>query len=86
VRPFGGSTVAIDFSPDHSLIFVINQNNAQIEIIDRASGSIVGSFGRSGTFPGQFNQPHGIAVDARGNVYIAENRGRRIHKFAPAAR
>ena len=83
VRPFGGSTVAIDFSPDQSLIFVINQNNAQIEIIDRASGAMLGSFGRSGTFPGQFNQPHGIAVDAKGNVYIAENRGRRIHKFAP---
>ena len=84
VRPFGGSTVAIDFSPDQSVIFVINQNNAQIEMVDRASGSIVGHFGRSGNFPGQFNQPHGIAVDARGNVYIAENRGRRIHKFAPA--
>jgi len=34
-------------------------------------------------FPGQFNQPHGIAVDSKGNVYIAENRGKRIHKFRP---
>ena len=81
---FGGSTVAIDFSPDQSLIFVINQNNAQIEMIDRATGTIVGNFGRPGNFPGEFNQPHGIAVDARGNVYIAENRGRRIHKFSVA--
>jgi streptogramin lyase len=78
---FGGSTVAIDFSPDQSQIFVINQNNAQIEIIDRESGKIIGKFGRSGTFPGQFNQAHGIAVDAQGNIYVAENRGRRIHKF-----
>ena len=83
---FGGSAVAIDFSPDQSLIFVVNQNNAQIEMIDRASGKIVGSFGRSGTFPGQFNQPHGIAVDSRGNVYVAENRGRRIQKFTIASR
>ena len=83
---FGGSTVAIDFSPDQNLIFVINQNNAEIEMIDRASGKIVGSFGRSGNFPGQFNQPHGIAVDSRGNVYVAENRGRRIHKFMIASR
>jgi len=86
VRPFGGSTVAIDFSPDQSYIFVINQNNAQIEIIDRESGKIVGNFGRAGTFPGQFNQAHGIAVDSRGNIYIAENRGRRIHKFSVARR
>jgi DNA-binding beta-propeller fold protein YncE len=86
IRPFGGSAVAIDFSPDQRLIFVINQNNAQVEIIDRESGTIIGNFGRSGNFPGQFNQPHGIAVDSRGNVYIAENRGRRIHKFRIATR
>ena len=81
---FGGSAVAIDFSPDQNLLFVINQNNAQIEIVDRESGKIVGNFGRSGNFPGQFNQPHGIAVDSKGNVYIAENRGRRVHKFKAA--
>jgi DNA-binding beta-propeller fold protein YncE len=83
---FGGSTVAIDFSPDQRVIFVINQNNAQIEMIDRESGKIIGSFGRPGNFPGQFNQPHGIAVDTEGNVYIAENRGRRVHKFRIAGR
>ena len=83
---FGGSTVAVDFSPDQSFIFVINQNNAQIEIVDRETGKIVGNFGRPGNFPGQFNQPHGIAVDPQGNVYIAENRGRRVHKFIPAVR
>jgi hypothetical protein len=26
---------------------------------------------------------HGIAVDAQGNVYLDENRGRRVHKFKP---
>jgi sugar lactone lactonase YvrE len=83
---FGGSTVAIDFSPDQRLLFVINQNNAQIEMIDRESGKIIGNFGRPGNFPGQFNQPHGIAVDSQGNVYIAENRGRRVHRFKIAAR
>ena len=83
---FGGSAVAIDFSPDQNLIFVVNQNNAQIEIIDRESGKVIGSFGRSGTFPGQFNQAHGIAVDTKGNIFIAENRGRRIHKFTVATR
>jgi DNA-binding beta-propeller fold protein YncE len=82
---FGGSAVAIDFSPDQNLIFVINQNNAQIEIIDRENGEVIGNFGRSGSFPGQFDQPHGIAVDLMGNIYIAENRGRRIHKFSIAA-
>jgi DNA-binding beta-propeller fold protein YncE len=82
-RQSGGSAVAIDFSPDPAqrLLFVVNQNSAQIEIIDRHSGERLTSFGRLGSFPGEFNQPHGIAVDTRGNVYVAENRGRRVHKF-----
>ena len=81
----GGAVVAIDFSPDpgQRLMFVINQNNARIDVIDRQTGQKVTSFGRPGSFPGQFNQPHGIAVDSKGNVYVAENRGKRIHKFKP---
>jgi DNA-binding beta-propeller fold protein YncE len=79
----GGSAVAIAFSPDQRLLFVINQNNARVDILERETGSVVGGFGRAGTFPGEFNQPHGIAVDSRGNVYVAENRGRRVHKFKP---
>ena len=87
VTESGGSAVAIDFSPDSAqrLMFVINQNNAEVDVIDRQSGLKVSSFGRPGSFPGQFNQPHGIAVDSKGNVYIAENRGKRIHKFRPVS-
>ena len=75
--------MALDFSPDSGqrLIYLINQNNSEIEIIDRQSGKIVSSFGRPGHFPGEFDQAHGIAVDSKGNVYIAENRGKRVQKF-----
>jgi len=81
----GGSAVAIDFSPDpqQKLMFVINQNSATVEILERESGKKVGQFGRAGSFIGEFQQAHGIAVDSKGNVYIAENRGRRVHKFKP---
>jgi sugar lactone lactonase YvrE len=86
-RQSGGAAVAIDFSPDQAqrMMFVINQNNAQIDIFDRANGAKLGSFGRPGSFPGQFNQVHGIATDSKGNVYLDENRGRRVHKFVPAS-
>ncbi|HKD26916.1 MAG TPA: SBBP repeat-containing protein, partial [Xanthobacteraceae bacterium] len=79
----GGATVAIDFSPDaeQTYMFVVNQNNAQIDIVDRKAGKPVSSFGSIGKQPGQFDQAHGIAVDSKGNVYVAENRGRRVHKF-----
>ena len=81
----GGSAVAIDFSPDpqQRLMFVVNQNSAQIEMIERLTGKSLGAFGRAGSFAGEFQQPHGIAVDSKGNIYVAENRGRRVHKFAP---
>ena len=84
----GGSAVALDFShdPAQKFIYLINQNNAEIEIIDRQSGKILSSFGRPGTFVGEFNQAHGIAVDSKDNVYIAENRGRRIQKFKMASK
>ena len=83
----GGAVVAIDFSPDpqQRLVYIINQNNATIDIVERESGKKVGSFGRAGSFPGEFQQPHGIAVDSKGNIYVDENRGRRVHKFKPVS-
>jgi DNA-binding beta-propeller fold protein YncE len=84
----GGSAVAIDFSRDREqrYMFVINQNNSRIEIMERASGKIVGDFGRPGPYPGEFNQAHGMAIDSRGDIYINENRGRRTQKFKLVAR
>ena len=83
IAQIGGSAVAIDFSPDANqrFLFVLNQNNSQIEIFERETGKRLSSFGRPGAFPGEFIQAHGIAVDSKGNVFVAENRGRRIHKF-----
>lgn len=83
IKQIGGSAVAIDFSPDavQRLLFVLNQNNSQIEIFERATGKRLSTFGRPGAFPGEFVQAHGIAVDSKSNVFVAENRGRRIHKF-----
>jgi DNA-binding beta-propeller fold protein YncE len=82
----GGAAVSLDFSRDRDqrLMYLINQNSSQVEIIERQTGRILASFGRPGHFPGQFDQPHGIAVDSKGNVYVTENRGKRIQKFRPA--
>ena len=87
LKQSGGAVVAIDFSPDpaQKFIFIVNQNNATVDIIDRQSGKKLSSFGRPGSFPGEFNQAHGIAVDSKGNVYVDENRGKRVHKFKIAA-
>ena len=83
LKQSGGSAVALALSRDSNekFMYLINQNNSEIEILDRQTGKILSSFGRAGHFPGQFDQAHGIAVDSKGNVYIAENRGKRIQKF-----
>jgi tripartite motif-containing protein 71 len=83
IKQFGGAAVAIDFSPDpaQKYMFVVNQNNSQIEMIERETGKMLPSFGHAGRYAGELDQPHGIAVDSKGNVYIDENRGRRVHKF-----
>ena len=39
------------------------------------------SWGSFGTEPGQFNQPHSIAVDANDRVYVADRSNRRIQVF-----
>jgi sugar lactone lactonase YvrE len=79
----GGAAVSLAFSNDASqrLMFVINQNNTRVEVIERATGRILSHFGSLGHYPGQFDQPHGIAVDSKGNVYVAENRGKRVQRF-----
>jgi len=79
-----GTAVVIAFSADSEqrYLFVINQNSVMVDILDRQTGRVVGSFGGGpGRYLGQFTLPHGIAVDSRGDVYIAEQEGRRIQKF-----
>ena len=82
----GGAVVALAFSPDERLLYVLNQNNSRIDIVERETGKLVTSFGRVGPFPGQFVQAHGIAADSKGNIYVAENRGRRVQKFKLVSR
>jgi DNA-binding beta-propeller fold protein YncE len=87
IEQSGGATVALAFSrdPAQTFMFVVNQNNSRADIVERQSGKIVSTLGQIGNLPGQFNQPHSVAVDSQNNLYVGENRGRRIHKFTPKA-
>ena len=79
-----GTAVVLAFSqdPDQRLMFVANQHSTDIDILDRQTGQVLSSFGGGpGRYPGQFTLPHGIGVDSMGNVYVAEQEGRRIQKF-----
>src|SRR5499427_89971 len=87
IKESGGATVALALSrdPAQTFMFVVNQNNSQIDIVERQTGKILSSLGEIGNLPGQFNQAHSVAVDSQNNLYVVENRGRRIHKFKPVS-
>jgi hypothetical protein len=54
----------------------------KIEIFDRRTGQMLSSFGRPGHQTGEFTHAHTLAVDSKGNVYVAETGfGRRVQKF-----
>lgn len=79
-----GNGVVLDFSADQEqrYIYVINQNSVTIDILNRETGNFVRNIGGGpGRYPGQFTLPHGIAVDSKGNIYIAEQEGRRAQKY-----
>jgi DNA-binding beta-propeller fold protein YncE len=82
-----GTAWWVAFSPDQEqkYLYVLNGRNEEVHILDHASGAILSSFGRPGHQLGQFTHGHTMAVDSKGNIYIAEtNEGRRIQRFKPA--
>jgi peptidylamidoglycolate lyase len=44
-------------------------------------GKFLGDWGKKGNKPGEFDLPHGIALDARGRVYVADRTNSRIQVF-----
>ncbi|MEE2637177.1 MAG: hypothetical protein VYE68_08110 [Acidobacteriota bacterium] len=79
-----GTAVVLAFSPDPAqrLLFVVNQNKVVVDVLDRETGALLATVGGGpGRYRGQFTLPHGIGVDSAGNIYVAEQEGRRIQKF-----
>ncbi len=47
-------------------------------------GSLAFSWGEPGSGPGQFNLPHGLALDSAGRVYVADRENSRVQVFSPS--
>jgi hypothetical protein len=81
---FVGSCSSVEFSRDsgQKFMFVINEIDEQIDVVDRASGRVLESFGRPGHQVGEFMHAHTMALDSKGNIYVGESvDGRRVQKF-----
>jgi hypothetical protein len=79
-----GSCSSVEFSrdPGQKYMFVINEIDEQIDVVERAGGQALGSFGRPGHQVGEFMHAHTMALDSKGNIYVGESvDGRRVQKF-----
>src|SRR5476651_723430 len=54
--------------------------NSRVAKADK-NGNWIKSWGERGDKPGEFNTPHSIAADAKGNIYVADRFNRRIQVF-----
>jgi len=85
-----GTADWIAFSPDRaqSFVYVLNEDDEQVDVLDRASGNVVSVFGRVGHQVGEFTFAETLAVDSKGNIYVGEmggeEAGNRIQKFKAA--
>jgi DNA-binding beta-propeller fold protein YncE len=82
----GGTPWDIAFSTDAQQRFILlaDGGNHKIHTLLRDSLEVVGTFGRRGRWAGQFESPHNVALDSKGNLFVAETLdGRRVQKFVP---
>ena len=79
--------VAFSRDPQQKYMFVMNGRNESVHILDHESGKILASFGRPGHQLGDFIHGHTMAIDSKGNIYIAETDwGRRVQRFTPSSK
>lgn len=56
------------------------QPNNRIQKFDK-NGKFIKMWGKSGTGPGEFDQPHSLAFDSKGRLYVADRNNNRIQIF-----
>ena len=82
--PAAGSAAGLAFSPDpqQQFLYVSDLGNSHVLVLDRKTLKVLYQFGSRGTKPGDFQAPHHLAVDSKGNLYSAEvNPGNRAQRF-----
>ena len=75
----------VAWDPQGNIFISDGYRNMSVAKLDR-NGAWVKRIGRGnmaelGSGPGEFNNPHGIAADAQGKIYVADRGNRRIQVF-----
>jgi sugar lactone lactonase YvrE len=80
VRSFGGfAPYGLCIAPDQTLFVADGRANKCLHMT--LAGKVLSEWGSKGMEPGQFQLPHCIAVDRKGNVYVGEIDGQRLQRF-----
>ena len=70
----------IAFAPDGSMFMTDGYGNARVHKFS-ADAQHLFSWGEPGAAPGQFNLPHGVWIDRRGRVLVADRENDRVQVF-----
>jgi DNA-binding beta-propeller fold protein YncE len=70
----------IAFAPDGSMFMTDGYGNARVHKFSPDAKHQF-SWGEPGTAPGQFNLPHGVWIDRRGRVLVADRENDRVQVF-----
>lgn len=68
------------YNPLNGLLYVSEVGNDRVQMFSTA-GIYQGQFGTLGSGNGQINNPFVLAVDGRGNIYVADTANNRVAKF-----
>jgi len=72
----------VAFASNGDLYVSDGYGNDRVVVFDK-NGKFVRAWGKLGTAPGEFSQPHSIALDSKGRVYVADRNNSRIQIFEP---
>jgi DNA-binding beta-propeller fold protein YncE len=83
---FGGARYSF-YSPRNVTVdqagnlYVADTGNSMVKILD-PSGKLLKSIGGRGSGGGQFNEVFGVAVNSRGEIFVADPGNKKLHKFS----
>jgi DNA-binding beta-propeller fold protein YncE len=72
----------VTWDPQENIFISDGYINSRVAKFDK-NGVWVKQWGMPGKNQGEFNTPHSIAADAKGNIYVADRGNRRIQVFDP---
>ena len=78
--PVPANPTDVTWDPEGNIFISDGYINSRVAKFDK-NGDWVKQWGGPGKGPSEFNTPHSIAADAKGNIYVADRGNRRIQVF-----